>query len=106
LPRVDGKMNDDQQARAAKIRAELDVAGELLPASLRDTAYGAVSDVDEPYLVVESAEGVTTFPGIQEGNGERESAEKWFAARHQEIREQIPRPGKTGMLGKLPFLRP
>ena len=88
-------MNRKAETQAAKIRAELGVAGELLPASLRDEAYGTAPNVDAPYLVVESAEGVTTFPGIRGGNGEGKSPAKWFAARHAEIAEQIQRPGPS-----------
>jgi hypothetical protein len=85
-------VNEDKHARAARIRAALGVAGELLPASLRDTAYGTRPDGDEPYLIVESAEGVTTFPGIQADDGERESAANWFAKRHEEIQQQLAPP--------------
>src|SRR3954471_10133938 len=95
-------MNEDSEFKAAEIRAQLRVAGELLPASLRDEAYGTTEDVDAPYLVVESAEGVTTFPGIQEGNGERESAAKWFKARHEEIEKKL-QPKPNGLRGRLPF---
>src|SRR3954471_1475031 len=98
-------MNEDSEFKAAEIRAQLRIAGELVPASLRDEAYGTADDVDAPYLVVESAEGVTTFPGIQEGNGERESAAKWFEARHDEIRKAIPQGGAkpNRRRGRLPF---
>jgi hypothetical protein len=97
-------MDKKTEAEAARIRAELGVAGELVPGSLRDEAYGTIDDVNAPYLVVESAEGVTTFPGIDEGNGERESARDWFAARHVEIEDQIKPPGaRNSIRGRLPF---
>ena len=83
-------MNPKSEIEAAQIRARLNFAGEVLPASLRDEAYGAADDVDAPYLVVESAEGVTTFPGVDEENGESDSAEKWFGAQYAEIEKQIP----------------
>ena len=95
-------MNEKTEREAAEIRAQLEVAGVVLPASLRDVAYGTTENVDSPYLVVESAEGVTTFPGIQEGNGEKESAHRWFGERHREIEAQIQPPHEKpdGFLGK------
>jgi hypothetical protein len=97
-------MNDKREEEAAKIRAELALAGELLPGGLRNEAYGTIDDVNAPYLVVESAEGVTTFPGIEDGNGERESAREWFKTRHAEIEKQIKPPGaKNGLRSRLPF---
>jgi hypothetical protein len=94
-------MNQRSEIEAAQIRAQLNVAGEVLPASLRDEAYGVVEDTDAPYLVVESAEGVTTFPGIDETNGERETADDWFTSRYAEIAEQIQPPSEAQRGGQM-----
>jgi hypothetical protein len=85
-------MNPKSDIEAAQIRAKLNFAGEVLPASLREEAYGTADDIDAPYLVVESAEGVTTFPGVDEENGESEAADEWFGARYAEIEKEIPEP--------------
>jgi hypothetical protein len=47
---------------AGKIKARLLTAGDVVPDPLRATVYGADRGAS---LVVESAEGVTTFPGFQ-----------------------------------------
>lgn len=72
-------MNERDALKAAEIRARLRTAGGALPESLREEAFGTHDDPKPPSLVIESAEGITTFPGIDRTSSEDpETVEHWF----------------------------
>jgi hypothetical protein len=68
---------------ADEIVAYLQTAGDMLPDTLRANAFGA-GDGDPASLLVESAEGVTTFGGLN-GHPKSDQALAWMDDRLQQI---------------------
>ena len=70
----------------AAIVARIQTAGDAVPATLREAVYG-VDEKDPPSLVIESAEGVTTFGGLN-GHPGTPKAKQWLEARLAAIAER------------------
>ena len=77
----------------AEIVARIQTAGDAVPATLRDAVYG-VDEQDPPSLVIESAEGVTTFGGFN-GHPGTPRAKQWLEARLVEIAERYSVGART-----------
>jgi hypothetical protein len=84
--------SDGTQARPAAVEgpgtiiARIQTAGDVVPATLRDAVYG-VDKRDPPSLVIESAEGITTFAGFN-GNPGTPRAAAWLEDRLKEIAQR------------------
>jgi hypothetical protein len=79
-----GGINEDK--RAIEIVAYLQTAGTVVPDTLRDSVYG-VGDSDPPSMIIESAEGITTFGGFN-GHPGTANAKQWLQEQRKLISEK------------------
>lgn len=83
MPRKSKRRRTQGDVRAARVRADLLTVGEVVPDPLRPTVFGADGAQS---LVVESAEGITTFAGFEDDPGILARMQ----ARVNALREELP----------------